>query len=79
MRPDFSRADQVVVQGLRDGAYTAACLLAGCGKQVLIRRAYGQLRASPDSPRTSEQTRFDLDSVTKPLVTGMLASCSCSA
>lgn len=73
MRPDFSRADQVVRQGLNDGAYTAACLLAGRGRQVLIRRAYGQLGPDHDSPKANEQTRFDLDSLTKPLVTGMLA------
>ena len=39
MREDLSRADQVVRQGLRDGAYTAACLLVGRGERVLFRRA----------------------------------------
>jgi len=73
MRNDFSRADQVVRKGLRDGAYTAACLLVGCGEKVLFRRAYGRLGMDDDSPQTSEQTRFDVDSLTKPLVTGMLA------
>jgi len=73
MRQDFSRADQVVRQGLRDGAYTAACLLAGCKERVLIRRAYGRLSAEDDAPYANEQTRFDLDSLTKPLVTGTLA------
>ena len=72
MRPDFSRADQVVLQGLRDGAYTAACLLTGCGEKVLLRRAYGRLSVDDNAPYTTEQTRFDLDSLTKPLVTGML-------
>ncbi len=73
MRNDFSRADQVVRKGLRDGAYTAACLLVGCKERVLFRRAYGRLGMDDDAPHTNEQTRFDLDSVTKPLVTGMLA------
>ena len=72
MREDLSRADQVVRQGLRDGAYTAACLLVGRGERVLFRRAYGRLSMDDDAPQTSEQTRFDLDSLTKPLVTGML-------
>jgi len=72
MRTDFSRADQVVRQGLKDGAYTAACLLAGCGPKVLFRRAYGRLSTEEDAPYTNEQTRFDLDSLTRPLVTGML-------
>ena len=73
MRYDFSRADQVVRQGLRDEAYTAACLLVGQKEKVLFRRAYGRLSAEDDAPRANEQTRFDLDSITKPLVTGMLA------
>jgi len=58
---------------LRDGAYTAACLLAGCGSKTLFRRAYGRLSTADDAPYANEQTRFDLDSLTKPLVTGMLA------
>ena len=73
MRNDLSRADQVVRQGLRDGAYTAACLLVGCGDRVLLRRAYGRLGMDDDAPFANEQTKFDLDSLTKPLVTGMLA------
>lgn len=72
MRYDFSRADQVVRQGLKDEAYTAACLLVGQKDRVLFRRAYGRLSAEDDAPRANEQTRFDLDSLTKPLVTGML-------
>ncbi len=73
MRNDFSRADQAVRQGLRDGAYTAACLLAGRGQKVLFRRAYGRLSTRDDAPHANEQTRFDIDSLTKPLVGGMLA------
>lgn len=73
MKNDFSRADQVVRQGLRDQAYTAACLLVGRKERVLFRRAYGWLSEQEDAPRANEQTRFDLDSITKPLVTGMLA------
>lgn len=72
MRYDFSRADQVVRQGLRDEAFTAACLLVGQKEKALFRRAYGRLSAEDDAPRANEQTRFDLDSITKPLVTGML-------
>lgn len=73
MRYDFSRADQVVRQGIKDQAYTAACLIVGQKERVLMRRAYGRLSPEDDAPRANEQTRFDLDSITKPLVTGMLA------
>ena len=73
MRLDFSRADQVVRQGLQDGAYTAACLLVGRGEKVLFRRAYGRIGLEDDSLPVNEQTLFDLDSLTKPVVTGLLA------
>ena len=72
MRNDLSRADEVVRQGLRDGAYTAACLLAGVGEKVLVRRAYGRTGMDKDAPHTSEQTKFDVDSLTKPMLTAML-------
>ncbi len=73
MNYEFSRADQVIRQGLKDEACTAACLLVGRRERVLFRRAYGRLSVQDDAPRANEQTRFDLDSLTKPLVTGMLA------
>lgn len=69
---DFSRADQVVRQGLNDGAYTAACLLVGRSEKVLFRRAYGRIALDDDSLPANEQTLFDLDSLTKPVVTGLL-------
>ena len=71
--PDFTRADQAIAQGLRENAYTAACLLVGRGERVLHRRAFGRLSMEDDSPMTNEQTRFDLASITKPLVVGMLS------
>ena len=70
--PDFSVADQVVMRALQDESFTAACLLVGKGERVLFRRAYGKLSIEPDAPATTEQTRFDIASVTKPLVVGML-------
>ena len=69
---DFSKADQVLVKAMEDECFTAACLLIGRGERVLFRRAYGRLSIEPDAPPTTEQTRFDLASVTKPLVVGML-------
>lgn len=71
--PDFTRADQVITQGLRENAFTAACLLVGQNERILHRRAFGRLSMDDDSPMTNEQTRFDLASITKPLVTGMLS------
>jgi CubicO group peptidase (beta-lactamase class C family) len=45
----------------------------GKGDRVLFRRAYGRLSMEDDSPMTGEHTRYDLASITKPLVIGMLA------
>lgn len=70
--PDFSQADQVIVRALDAGAFTSACLLVGRGERVLHRRAYGRLSIEDDAPLTNEHTRYDLASITKPLVVGML-------
>ena len=72
MSVDFSHADRVLTDGLRQNAFTAACLLAGQGERVLHRRAFGQLDYTDDAPPANEHTLFDIDSITKPLVVGML-------
>lgn len=69
---DFTNADQVIRQGLDMEAYTAACLLVGRGDRVLFRRAYGRLSIEEDAGLCNEQTRFDVASITKPMVVGML-------
>lgn len=70
--PGFAHADSVVLRALEDGAFTSACLLVGRGERVLFRRAYGKLSIEDDAPPTTEQTLYDLASITKPLVVGML-------
>lgn len=70
---DFSNADRIIRQGLEQEAFTAACLLVGRGDRVLFRRAYGRLSIEEDAGLCNEQTRFDLASITKPLVVGMLS------
>ncbi len=70
--PNFSQAERVILQALEQGAFTSACLLAGQRERVLLRRAYGRLSIEEDAPATNEQTRYDLASITKPLVVGML-------
>lgn len=69
----FDRADQVVHDALRAGAFTSACLLVGRDEKVLYRHAYGRLSIEDDAPMTSELTRYDIASITKPLVVGMIA------
>lgn len=68
----FAQAEQVILRGLRQGDFTAASLLVGQGDRVLYRRAFGRLSMEEDAPLCNEQTRYDLASITKPLVVGML-------
>lgn len=70
---DFSHTEQVIRQGLEQEAYTAACVLAGRRDKVLFRRAYGRLSMEEDARLCNEQTRFDIASITKPLVVGLLS------
>lgn len=70
--PDFSQADRVITDALASEAFTAACALVGMRERVLFRRAYGRLSIEEDAGLCNEQTRFDLASLTKPMVVGML-------
>ena len=70
MAISFSHADEILRASVEAGAFPSACLLVGLGKRVLFRRAYGRLDL--EGPVTNEQTRYDLASLTKPLVVGML-------
>ena len=70
--PAFAHADNVVLSALKQGDFTAASLLVGQGEKVLFRRAYGRLSIEDDAPPATEQTLYDLASITKPLVVGML-------
>lgn len=70
--PDFSHADRVVTEALNNEAFTAACVLIGRREKVLFRRAYGRLSMEEDAGLCNEHTRYDIASITKPLVVGML-------
>lgn len=73
MRYRFARADAVIRRAVEEGCFPAASLLIGQGERVLFRRAYGRLGIEEDAPAANEQTRYDLASLTKPLVVGMLS------
>jgi CubicO group peptidase (beta-lactamase class C family) len=69
---NFSRADEMMQRAVAAGAFPAATLLVGQNEKVLFRRAYGQLGPQKNDLHTTEQTRFDVASLTKPLVVGMI-------
>lgn len=70
---NFAKADEIMRAAVESRAFPAAVLLAGRGERILFRRAYGRLSPDEGEPQTVEQTRFDIASVSKPLVVGMLA------
>ncbi len=69
---NFARVDALMRQSVAGGAFPAAVLLAGSGDKILFRRAYGRLGPGERELPADEQTRFDIASLTKPLVTAML-------
>ncbi|MEA5000197.1 MAG: serine hydrolase domain-containing protein [Candidatus Limiplasma sp.] len=70
---NFARVDEIMRQAVLNHAFPAAALLVGQREKVLFRRAYGRLGYGEQEPATTEQTRFDIASLTKPLVVGTLA------
>ena len=69
----FERAAEVVLQGHADGAYPAAVAEVGNLQGAAWRRAFGRLDTDPDSPVTTDNTIFDLASLTKVIATTTLA------
>ncbi|MBI5574926.1 MAG: beta-lactamase family protein [Deltaproteobacteria bacterium] len=58
----FRKAKELLAQGVRDKAYTAAVMLAACGEEVMFQAAAGDARHS---------SVFDIASLTKPLAAGL--------
>ena len=69
---NFSRADDIMRQAVANRAFPCGVLLVGQREKILFRRAYGRLGPEDAEPLANEQTRFDIASLTKPLVVGML-------
>ena len=61
--------DEILADGLAEGVYTAAVVLAGRGVEPEYIAAVGRLSSAPDSPAATLQTYFDLASLTKALAT----------
>ena len=68
----FARADELMRQAVEHGVFPSATLVIGQREKILFRRAYGRLGLEESAPRANEQTRYDLASLTKPLVVAML-------
>ncbi len=69
---DFASVDELMRQGVENRVFPGGSLLVGRGDRVLFRRFYGRLGPDATEPKADAQTRFDIASLTKPLVVGML-------
>lgn len=61
--------EQVVEQGVADGAFPGAALLVGRSDRIEYARGFGRLTADPDSPSVDLDTLYDLASLTKVIAT----------
>lgn len=68
----FARATEVLAQGQADGAYPAAVAEVGNLQGAMWRQAFGRLDYDPDSAVTTDETIFDLASLTKVIATTSL-------
>jgi CubicO group peptidase (beta-lactamase class C family) len=70
---DAARVRDLLKAGATDGAYPAAVLEVGSHRGVTWRHAAGHLTYEPGAPTASDDTVFDLASLTKVIVTTTLA------
>ena len=65
----FAAARQILQRALTDRAFPAAVIEVGNTHQPLWREAFGRLTFEPDAPPATDDTIFDLASLTKVLAT----------
>ncbi len=68
---DFSTVDAVLEEAVRDGTFPGAVVLVNRDGEVVYRKAHGYRSLEPERTPLSEETVFDLASLTKPLATTM--------
>ncbi len=66
---DFSAVDVVLEKAVQDGTFPGVVVLVRQNGQVVYRKAHGYRSLEPDAASLSEETVFDLASLTKPLAT----------
>jgi CubicO group peptidase (beta-lactamase class C family) len=68
----FDAAAEILLEGVMQGAFPAASVEVGRASGPLWRRAFGSLTYAPDAPDTTDETVFDLASLTKVVATTTL-------
>src|SRR5438132_704763 len=67
--PDFSAVDAAASDAVASGEIPGAVILVGQGSRILYHRAFGLRQVVPSAEPMTEDTVFDLASLTKPLGT----------
>jgi CubicO group peptidase (beta-lactamase class C family) len=73
MPDSFEHAAEVLLHGILDRAFPAASVEIGRRDRPVWRRSFGALTYDPDAPQTTDDTIFDLASLTKVIATTTLA------
>ncbi|HWP44445.1 MAG TPA: serine hydrolase [Blastocatellia bacterium] len=73
MRPDFNRLSEYLQAEIREGQFPGAQYLIGQDRQVVEEGALGFAVVEPERIPTTADTVYDLASLTKPLITSLLA------
>jgi CubicO group peptidase (beta-lactamase class C family) len=73
MPESFDRAAEILLQGVLDRAFPAASVEVGRMEGPVWRRSFGALTYEPGAPETTNETVFDLASLTKVIATTTLA------
>ena len=71
MSDSWSPLSQLLEGGCQQGVYTAAVALEGLKGKLLWQGAAGRLSRDPEAPAVTQQTVFDLASLTKSLATAL--------
>src|SRR6201987_3452976 len=61
--------DQIIANGIQDKKIPGAVVIVGHNGKIIFRKAYGMRSLEPTQERMTENTIFDMASLTKPLVT----------
>lgn len=66
---DFSEIDEIISGGIINGAFPGAQVLIGNEKDILYNKSYGNFTYDEDSPVVTDNTMYDLASLTKVIAT----------
>ena len=68
-KQDLSSIDQVIARGIQEKKIPGAVVIIGHNGKIIFRKAYGMRSLEPTRERMTENTIFDMASLTKPLIT----------